>query len=100
MCIAALLLVAACTGSPSKKSTANDFVDQACSDLAGWAITVQHAFTDLQGLGQVGVAGDPIAQAQVLHKLSESLSQADTATAQLANGISARGAPNIASGDE
>jgi hypothetical protein len=98
--LAALLLVAACTGSPSKKSTPNDFVDAACTDLATWGTTVQKAFTDLQNLGQVGTAGDPIAQEQLLGKLSASLNQAQTATAQLANGISARGTPNIASGDD
>ena len=98
--VAALILFGACTGSPSKKSTPNDFVDAACTDLATWGTTVQQAFTDLQSLGRVGAAGDPIAQAQLLHKLSASLAQADTATSQLANGISARGAPNIASGDD
>jgi hypothetical protein len=98
--VALLLFVAACTGSPTKKSTANDFVDAACTDLGTWSATVQRAFTDLQSLGQLGTAGDPIAQAQLLHKLSASMAQADTATSQLANGISARGAPNIASGDD
>jgi hypothetical protein len=97
---AALLFTAACTGSPSKTSTPNDFVDAACTDLATWGTTVQQAFADLQSLGQVGAAGDPTAQAQLLGKLSASLARADTATAQLANGISARGAPNIASGDD
>ena len=78
LCVVALLLVA-CTGSPTKKSTANDFVDQACTDLAGWATTVQKAFTDLQNLGQVGAASDPIAQEQLLGKLSTSLAQAKAA---------------------
>jgi len=100
LALAGLLVVAACTGSPSKKSTANDFVDQACADLAGWGTTVQRAFTDLQNLGQVGAASDPIAQEQLLGKLSASLAQANTATAQLANGISARGTPNIANGED
>jgi len=100
LCVAALVLVAACTGSPSKKSTANDFVDQACTDLAGWGTTVQRAFSDLQALGQTGAAGDPIAEEQLLGKLSASLDKANTATAQLANGISARGTPNIANGED
>lgn len=98
--IAALLLVGACTGSPSRKSTANDFVDAACADLATWAASVNRAFTDVQSLGQVGASGDVVAQEGLLRKLSASLADADRATAQLANGISARGAPNISSGDD
>ena len=98
--LVALLLIAACTGSPSRKSTANEFVDSACADLAAWAASVNQAFTDVQNLGQLGASGDVVAQEGLLRRLSTSLRDADTATAQLANGISSRGAPNIASGDE
>jgi hypothetical protein len=98
--IACLLFVAACTGSSSKKSSAGDFVDAACGDLAAWATSVNRAFTDLQSLGQAGTAGDPTAQEVLLTKLSASLTDADKATSQLASGISSRGAPNIASGDD
>jgi hypothetical protein len=98
--LVALVLLAACTGSASKKSTASDFVDAACGDLAAWATSVNTAFTDLQSLGQLGPSGDATAQEALLRKLSASVADADKATAQLANGISARGAPNIASGDD
>ena len=100
LCVAGLFVIAACTGSPSKRSTSNEFVDAACADLAVWAASINQAFTDVQNLGQLGASGDTVAQEGLLRKLSTSLRQADTATTQLANGISARGAPNIASGDD
>jgi hypothetical protein len=97
--IAALLLVGACTGSATKKSTPNDFVDAACADLSGFATAVDRAFKDLQSLSQIDVT-DTVGTQAFLVRLSTSLREADTATTQLANGISSRGAPNIASGDD
>jgi hypothetical protein len=61
---------------------------------------VNQAFTDLQGLSQLSASGDTTAQETLLTKLSVSLKNAETATATLAGGISSRGAPSIASGDD
>jgi hypothetical protein len=98
--LAALIVVAGCTGSPSRKTAPNEFVDDACADLAAWGDSVSRAFTDVQNLNQLGTSSDTVAQEQLLATLSVSLRDADRATAQLANGISARGAPNVASGDD
>ena len=97
--IAGLLLVGACTGSATKTSTPNDFVDAACADLSGFATAVDRAFKDLLGLSQVDIT-DTVGTQAFLVRLSTSLADAETASTQLANGISARGAPNIASGDD
>jgi hypothetical protein len=95
------VLAASCTGSGSKqKSSANDFVDAACADLAAWATSVNTAFTDLQSLGAQFSANDTTAAQLQLKKVSQGLESAEAATSQLANGISARGAPSIASGED
>ena len=93
------VLAASCTGSSSKKSSAGEFVDAACADLAAWATAVNKAFTDLSSLAQFDVSNATGAQ-ELLRRLSTALGDADKATSQLANGISARGAPNISSGED
>ncbi|MEY2422257.1 MAG: hypothetical protein QOI95_2324 [Acidimicrobiaceae bacterium] len=99
--VVALLAAVAvgCTGSGSKKSSANEFVDAACSDLAAWAASVNSAFTDLQDVGQFDVTNVAGAQ-ELLRRLSTALGDADKATSKLASGISSRGAPNISSGED
>ena len=93
------VLAASCTGSASKKSSAGEFVDAACADLATWATAVNTAFTDLNSLAQFDVTNTTGAQ-ELLRRLSSALGDADRATSQLANGISSRGAPNISSGED
>ena len=97
--VAALFVVAACTGSVEKTSTPNEFVDAACADLSAWSTAVSGAFADVQGLRQLGTSSDSVAEEALLLKLTTSLRDAENATAQLAKGISTRGAPNIADGE-
>jgi hypothetical protein len=97
--VATLLGVAACTGSVEKTSTPNEFVDAACADLSAWSTAVGSAFEDVQNLRQFGTSGDPVAEEGLLRTLVDSLRAAEVATAQLAKGISARGAPNITDGE-
>lgn len=99
--VAATLVVAlaAGCGGGSKKTSAGDFVDATCVDLAAWATSIQTAFADLQDIGQFDVSDATSAQA-LLRKLSTALGDADRATSKLASGIDSRGAPDIASGAE
>jgi hypothetical protein len=98
--VTAMLVVAACTGSVEKTSTPNEFVDAACADLSAWSTAVGAAFQDVQNLRQLGTSGDPVVEEGLLRTLTTSLRDAESATAQLAKGISARGAPNITDGED
>jgi len=91
-------LAAGCGGG-SKKSSAADFVDATCVDLAAWATSIQGAFADLQDLGNFDTSDTAGAEA-LLRKLSSALGEADKATSKLASGIDSRSAPDIASGAE
>ena len=97
--VAATLVVAlaAGCGGGSSKTSAGDFVDATCVDLAAWATSIQKAFAELQDLGQFDTTDAASAQA-LLRKLSAALGDADGATSKLASGINSRGAPDIASG--
>src|SRR3954454_2512208 len=97
--VAATLVVAlaAGCGGGSKKTSAGDFVDATCVDLAAWATSIQGAFADLQDISGFDVSDATSAQA-LLRKLSTALGDADQATSRLASGINSRGAPDIASG--
>lgn len=97
--VGALFLAAACTGSVEKTSTPNEFVDAACADLSAWSTAVGAAFEDVQNLRQLGTSGDPVAEEGLLRTLTTSLRDAENATAQLAKGISTRGAPDITDGE-
>ena len=89
-------LVAGCGGGSSKTSAA-DFVDATCVDLAAWASSIQTAFAQLQDLGNFDTSDAASAQ-DLLRKLSSALGDADGATSKLATGINSRGAPDISSG--
>lgn len=100
--VAALVLVAivaAACGGGDKKTSAGEFADATCVDLANWATTIQTAFEDLQGLEDFD-PGDLNTAESVLGKLNAALADADQATAKLVSGISSRPAPDIASGED
>jgi ABC-type transporter Mla subunit MlaD len=92
-----VIALAAGCGGGTKKTSAGDFVDATCVDLAAWATSIQKAFADLQEIGQFD-ASDPVSAQALLRKLSAALGEADSATSKLASGIESRGAPDIASG--
>lgn len=97
--VSVAVMAAGCGGGGADRPVADEFVDATCAELTVWAKTVQAAYTDLQAIGQIEVAG-PAAAKEQLQRVSKELADADEASAELADGINARRAPDIASGED
>jgi hypothetical protein len=93
---------AGCTGDGGGRPTgaaSSAFTDTTCVDVAVWTKAIQPAFIDLQSIGSFDASNATAAQDQ-LKKLSVELTNAEQATATLADSINARNAPNISSGGD